>query len=85
MKSENSEVYKLQSREREVSFCANIVKSYYVRNYKRASEIVHTMMDTGSNFNLSSCKEDFSSLESKPSIKITAVDGDVNENFIRTI
>ena len=79
MKSEKLDVYKHHSRENEVSFCANIVKSYYVRNYKRTSEIVHTMMDTGSNFNLSSCKEDFSSLESKPSIKITAVDGDVND------
>ena len=37
------------------------------------------MMDTGSNFNLSSCKEDFSTLEPVPSIKITAVDGEIND------
>ena len=72
--SEKYDVQEHQSQENELSASVNMVKSYYVRNYQRPNKIVHTMMDTGSNFNLSSCKEDFSSLEPKPSIKITAVD-----------
>ena len=73
------DVSRSEFREIKIKGSVNTAKVYYVRNLKTPNQIVTTMMDTGSNFNLSSCKEDFSYLEPVPSIKITAVDGEIND------
>ena len=77
--SRTKNVQPSEFREIKIKGSVNTAKVYYVRNLKTPNQIVTTMMCTGSNFNLSSCREDFSYLEPVPSIKITAVDGDVND------
>ena len=39
------------------------------------------LVDTGSNLNLSGCKDDFSDIKSEATVCITAIDGDINDGL----
>ena len=75
---ENNDVKIQQPQGKEIRIKVNTARAYYVKNYRRTGKVVHTVMDAGSNFNLSSCKEDFSIIEPYPTVRITAVNGGVN-------